>query len=125
MRVSANVRLAALRLAHTDQADYVPNAAILAGTISLIVVVPNAAHSRGSIRRTVVAQCVVAMVRGRRCSERETKRRLAIALKTTIRTMQGNVSKLERTGASPLLIATRKKRLAKMQAELARLSGGS
>jgi hypothetical protein len=61
------------------------------------------------------------MARGRRGSERESRRHFAITLKLAIKTLQGNIRKLEKTGASPLLIATRKKRLARMQTELIRL----
>ena len=44
-------------------------------------------------------------------------RRSAISLKLAIGALQRNIRKLERTGASPLLIATRKKRLAGIQKE--------
>src|SRR5207253_2842793 len=50
-------------------------------------------------------------------------RRLAIPLRLAIGALERNIRKLERTGATPLLIATRKKRLAKMRKELASLEG--
>jgi hypothetical protein len=52
----------------------------------------------------------------------ETRRRLAISLKLAIRALETNIRKLERTGVSPLLIATRKRRLGRMQEELALIS---
>ena len=45
-------------------------------------------------------------------------RRLAISLRLAIGALERNIRKLERTGATPLLIATRKKQLAKMRKEL-------
>ena len=50
-----------------------------------------------------------------------TRKRLAISLKSAIRAIQTSIRKLEKTGASPLLINARKKRLANMQEELATL----
>lgn len=57
-------------------------------------------------------------------SKPQSQERLAITLKPAIRDLQGKISKFQigEAGASPLLIATRKKRFARMQAELGRLS---
>lgn len=117
----ASVRPAASRLAPTAWADSAPNAAMLAATISPTADVLSVPHSTASIFRLAVARCVVFMAKGRHGSERETKGRLAITLKIAIKTLQGNICKLERTGASPLLIATRKKRLVRIQEELAKM----
>lgn len=57
-------------------------------------------------------------VRSRRQS---TRTRLAASLKVAIETLQGNIRKLERTNAHPLLIAARKRELRKMQDELSEL----
>ena len=48
-------------------------------------------------------------------------KRLAVSLKLAIGALQTNIRKLEKAEGSPLLIATRKKRLARMQEELDRL----
>lgn len=54
--------------------------------------------------------------------KRDTRRRLAISLKLAIGSLGTNIRKLENTGASPLLVAARKKRLVRMKEELARLA---
>jgi hypothetical protein len=85
----------------------------------------SAAHSTASIYQPAFAPFAVFMGRNReepvgsRNSKLQTQKRLAITLKLAIGALQSNIRKLERTGGSPLLIATRKKRLAKMQEELA------
>ena len=94
---------------------------MLAATISPIADVPTVVHPRAGTYLPAAARCVAPMARGRRRSERGTKRRLALTLKIAIRTLQGNIGKLERTGAFPLLIAARKKRLTRMKEELAKM----
>ena len=44
-----------------------------------------------------------------------------MSLKLAIAALEGNIRKVERAAGSPLLIVTRKKRLARMQEELANL----
>lgn len=58
---------------------------------------------------------------GTQRNKRETAKRLAVSLKAAIRALEGNIRKLEKTGAHPLLIMARKKELAKMEEELSRL----
>ena len=119
---SACARLAALSQVPTVWADCVPNAAMLAATISPAVDVLGVVHSTVSTFRLAVARSAAPVAKGRRGSERETKGHFAITLKIAIRTLQGNIRKLERTGASPLLIAARRKRLVRMQEELAKMA---
>jgi hypothetical protein len=118
---NACARLAVLSQAPIAWAECAPNAAMLAATISPVADVPTAAHLTPSTYRLAIARCVVPMARGTRRSERETNRRLAISLRLAIGTLETNIRKLERTGASPLLVATRRKRLARMQEELAKM----
>ena len=47
--------------------------------------------------------------------------RLATSLKLASETLHANICKLEKTGAHPLLIAARKKELAKLQDDIAKL----
>jgi hypothetical protein len=61
------------------------------------------------------------MAKVSRRSDREARQRLAISLRLAIRALDTNICKSERTEASPLLIATGKKRLARMRQELAKL----
>ena len=95
---------------------------MLAATISQVADVPTAAHSTASTYRLAIARCVVPMARGSRRSERDTKRHLMMALKLAIRNLQISIHKLERTEASALLVMARKKRLARMKEELAKLA---
>jgi hypothetical protein len=57
-----------------------------------------------------------------RNSKLQSQKRLAWSLKLAIGTLETNIRKLKRTEASPLLIATRKKPLARMKEELTQLA---
>ena len=94
---------------------------MLAATISQTADVPSVVHSAVSTLRLAIARFAAPVAKGRRGSERETKGRFAITLKIAIRALEGNIRRLERAGASPLLVATRKKRLVRMQEELAKM----
>ena len=120
---SVAARLAASSRAPTAWADSVPNAAMLAATISPTVDVPAVVHSTASTCPLAVARCVVPMARGRRQSGSKpgTTRRLEIFLELAIRALETNIRKLEETEGFPLLIAARKKRLARMRTELTKL----
>ncbi len=89
--------------------------------IATIVSVLLVGHSPVSISPAAVARCVEAMARGRRSSERGTRQGLAKVLKVAVKSLQGNIRKLEKTGASPLLIAARKKQLARMKEQLSKI----
>lgn len=100
----------------------------MAGTILRIADVLSVAHSTASTYRLAIAQYAVltgkredefVSVRARRLG---TRRRLAISLKLAIGALESNIRKLERTAGSPLLIVTRKRRLARLQEELANLA---
>lgn len=56
-----------------------------------------------------------------RYTQQRVRTRLATSLKLASDALQANIRQLESTGAHPLLIATRKKELAKMQGEIAKL----
>ena len=118
---NACARLAVLSQAPIAWAECAPTAAMLAATISPVADVPTAARSTASTYRLAIARCVVPMARGSRRSEQDTKRHLMMALKLAMKGLRSNIHKLQKTGAFPLLIATRKKRLARMQQELAKL----
>lgn len=110
----------------TAWADCAPNAAILAGTTYRIANVPSAVHSEANTFTLAFARYVVRVGKNRQqpgCSRssRTVTARLAMLLRLAIRSLQCDICKLERTQASPLLIAARKKQLTKIQAELARL----
>lgn len=107
----------------TAWADCAPNAAILAGTTYPIANVPNAAHLPASISRPVVVLCAGRMDSLER-AQQQTRTRLPKSLKLASETLQANICKLEKTGAHPLLIAARKKELAKIQGEIAKLRLG-
>ncbi len=115
-------------LAVTASGDSVPYAAILAATIFQIADVRSAAHSMASTYRLAIVPYAVFTgkredeIVGIRRSRLGTRKRLAISLKLAIRALESNLHKLERTAACPLLILTRKKRLARMQQELAKLA---
>ncbi|HKS72429.1 MAG TPA: hypothetical protein VJQ82_04480 [Terriglobales bacterium] len=99
----------------------------MAGTIFRIADVLSVARSTASTYRPAIVPYAVFTgkredeIVGARGNRLETRKRLAISLKLAIKALESNIHKLEKTAGSPLLIVTRKKRLARMQEELANL----
>ena len=113
--------------AATAWGDSVLYAAILAGTIFRIVDVLSVEHSTASTDRLAIVRYAASKGKpgdefvGSPGSGLGAKKRLAMSLKLAIGALESNIRKLERTAGSPLLILIRKKRLARMQEELASL----
>ena len=86
------------------------------------------AHLTVSTYRLAVVQCALCMGEdrqkpvGTRTSKPATKR-LAISLTLAIGALESNIDSWTGLGHRLLMVAARKKRLARMQAELAQLSG--
>jgi len=75
-------------------------------------------HLPDSTSQTAAARFAV-WLGSMRGSRKRTQTRLAASLKLAIKALKTNIRKLERTGdAHPLLIAARKKELAKLRKEL-------
>jgi HEPN domain-containing protein len=124
---SAFVQLVVFTQARTAWVDCAPNAAILAVTIYPIANVPNAAHFAANTYSPAAVRYVMCVgkhgkVPVRTHTSRAVTGRLATSLKLAVEKLERNIRKLEKAEISPLLIAARKKQLAKVQDELARLS---